>query len=475
MAEIGPARGAPISAPKLASVVAKHIEDDVMARGWPVGSVLGSETELLERYGVSRAVLREAVRIIEHSGAARMRRGPGGGLVVSEPNRDAVVAAIGVWLSYVGVRMTQMFEVRRPLMMAATRLAAERRGPELGPALLARLEELEASRDVGPVQLARLEAEIVAGAGNPAIELFVASLADLGIGQLARGRAQLDPPLTPEMAVAHLGTYRPTIEAIAAGDGDRAQASMATTIDAVSRHLLDATPRRNRPRLDDLSNGKLAERVAAVLRDDIEQAGWPIGEVLGSETELIERYDVSRAVLREAIRILEHHGAVRTKRGPHGGLVVTQPDVDAVVRSARMVLEHDRIDAGQLFEVRSILEVAATRMAAERCSESAAADLRATLADEARLVGSALHFMAVHRQIAMASGNLLFVLFVDVMGELVPSHVGPDHRTRDGLAALSGEVHHAHDRIVEAVLAGDVEVAERRMIRHLEASTNVLT
>src|SRR5687768_15782586 len=108
-----------VNAPKLASVVARHIEDDVVARGWPVGTVLGSETELLERYGVSRAVLREAVRIVEHSGAARMRRGPGGGLVVSEPNRGAVVAAIGVWLSYIGVSMTEMFEVRRPLMMAA--------------------------------------------------------------------------------------------------------------------------------------------------------------------------------------------------------------------------------------------------------------------------------------------------------------------------------------------------------------------
>ena len=68
-----------IAAPKLATVVARSIENQVVALGWPVGEVLGSEAELLERFGVSRAVLREAVRIVEHTGAARMRRGPGGG------------------------------------------------------------------------------------------------------------------------------------------------------------------------------------------------------------------------------------------------------------------------------------------------------------------------------------------------------------------------------------------------------------
>ena len=50
-----------IRAPTLASVIARRIEDDVVERGWPVGEVLGSETDLLERFGVSRAVFREAV------------------------------------------------------------------------------------------------------------------------------------------------------------------------------------------------------------------------------------------------------------------------------------------------------------------------------------------------------------------------------------------------------------------------------
>ena len=63
-------------------VVADRILGDIAEEGWPEGEVVGSEAELLERYGVSRAVFREAVRLLEHLQVARMRRGPGGGLVV---------------------------------------------------------------------------------------------------------------------------------------------------------------------------------------------------------------------------------------------------------------------------------------------------------------------------------------------------------------------------------------------------------
>ena len=76
---------APRDNAKLAEHVAAQIRGDIIAKGWPVGQVLAAEPELIERYGVSRSVLREAVRIVEYLGVARMRQGPGGGLVVTTP------------------------------------------------------------------------------------------------------------------------------------------------------------------------------------------------------------------------------------------------------------------------------------------------------------------------------------------------------------------------------------------------------
>ena len=83
--------------------VAQEIVDDIAARGWPVGEVLGTEPELMATYGVSRGTFREAVRILEHLGCARMREGRGGGLMVTGPESGPVTQAAAVYLRYRGV------------------------------------------------------------------------------------------------------------------------------------------------------------------------------------------------------------------------------------------------------------------------------------------------------------------------------------------------------------------------------------
>ncbi len=70
---------------KRAARVADRIVEDVIAAGWPVGSIIGSEAELVARYQVSRAVFCEAVRLLEHQQVAQARRGPGG--ASSSPKR----------------------------------------------------------------------------------------------------------------------------------------------------------------------------------------------------------------------------------------------------------------------------------------------------------------------------------------------------------------------------------------------------
>ena len=73
---------------KGAEQVARSIFRDIVARNLPEpGTLLGSEAELTAKYEVSRAVFREAVRILEHHQIATMRRGPGGGLFVVAAER----------------------------------------------------------------------------------------------------------------------------------------------------------------------------------------------------------------------------------------------------------------------------------------------------------------------------------------------------------------------------------------------------
>lgn len=118
---------------KLAGRAAEQIVADVIELGWPVGQVLGSEAELLERYGVSRAVLREAVRLVEHQRVARMRRGTGGGLVIDEPDIDAVIGPAIIYLLRVDATLDQIFDTRILLEELAAELASQRAARAIWP------------------------------------------------------------------------------------------------------------------------------------------------------------------------------------------------------------------------------------------------------------------------------------------------------------------------------------------------------
>src|SRR5262245_31074298 len=104
---------------KAGEQLARRIEEEIIAAGWPVGMRLGSEPELIERYGISRAVLREAIRILEHHQVARTREGRGGGLVVTAPDSGAITRALELYLRYQGVSLVDLLETKRALEMAA--------------------------------------------------------------------------------------------------------------------------------------------------------------------------------------------------------------------------------------------------------------------------------------------------------------------------------------------------------------------
>jgi DNA-binding FadR family transcriptional regulator len=98
--------------------------------------------------------------------------------------------------------------------------------------------------------------------------------------------------------------------------------------------------------------------------------------VLGSETDLLERYDVSRAVFREAVRLVEHQQVARTRRDPGGGLVITEPTVDAVIDAVVVCLHRVDAQLDEVFEARIVLEEIASELAPGRANERDLESLR---------------------------------------------------------------------------------------------------
>jgi DNA-binding FadR family transcriptional regulator len=215
---------------------------------------------------------------------------------------------------------------------------------------------------------------------------------------------------------------------------------------------------------------KMAEELAQKLESEIMSRGWPIGDSLGSESELIKRYEVSRAVFREAVRIVEHHGAARMRRGPGGGLIVTEPDFHAVAQAVTLCLDYADVSAGDLLDVRSALELACVKLATETIDEAGIARLRGVLDREESLglAGAAKgHPHELHIALAEITGNAAMTLLVTILTRLTFERTGNLPFDEAEMVA----VHRAHSAIVDAVIAGDSALAQHRLSRHLAAGT----
>ncbi len=221
------------------------------------------------------------------------------------------------------------------------------------------------------------------------------------------------------------------------------------------------------------SNRRLAEVVAERIEHDIVNRGWPVGEVIGSEPELIERMDVSRAVLREAVRIVEHHHVARMRRGPGGGLVVTEPEVDAVLRAVALYLRFVGVRRDDLFKTRMTLELACAAQAAETIDEEGIQRLRDVLSLEESLREEAIptgRTHDLHIVIAELTKNPVMALFVRVLTELTRQQQRPHEDPTHAVEAS----HRAHVALVDAIVSGDAALAQHRMRRHLEAITAIV-
>lgn len=216
---------------------------------------------------------------------------------------------------------------------------------------------------------------------------------------------------------------------------------------------------------------KMAEELAKKLESEIMMSGWPVGQSLGSEAELIDRWEVSRAVFREAVRIVEHHGAARMRRGPGGGLIVTAPDPHAVVQAVTLCLDYENVSAADLLTTRSALELTCVRLAAESVDEDGIRRLRSLLEQEQRLgmAGVATgHPYELHIAIAEVTGNRAITLLVTILTRLMYERTGDLEFDSSEIVA----VHQAHSSIVDAIISGDTALAQHRASRHLAASSS---
>ena len=209
---------------------------------------------------------------------------------------------------------------------------------------------------------------------------------------------------------------------------------------------------------------KIAEAIARDILTRICEGGLVIGRQLPSEAQMLADYDVGRASLREALRILEVHGVIKIKAGPGGGPVVVGTSTNDFGRMATLFLQAGGMTFREVIDARLVLEPMMARLAAERCRTEMLEKLQEskteTHSDKAYLSSS----KEFHRLVASMSDNRILNLVSHAMEDIFHNRVSgmlfpPEKR---------GDVVDAHDGIAEAIAAGDGDRAEKLMREHME-------
>ncbi len=216
---------------------------------------------------------------------------------------------------------------------------------------------------------------------------------------------------------------------------------------------------------------KAYEEVAARLREEIQDHVLPTGARLPNEVVLAEQFGVSRATLREALRLLAAQNLIRTAKGAGGGSYVTVPSADNVSESLRsglgLLTAAEDVTLEELLEVRELLEVPAAEIAARRRADEHVDRLRAAIPGEPLRLGNEEQFVYnadFHSIVIEACGNTLLTIAAQPIFAVLQTHLARSWLGRQFHVAINEH----HVEIADAIDAGNERAAREQMYEHLE-------
>lgn len=226
---------------------------------------------------------------------------------------------------------------------------------------------------------------------------------------------------------------------------------------------------RSPVRLAPMEVPKASDVLASALRERILSGQYAEGTALPPERELVIQTQMSRTTVREALRILEVQGLVRTKAGRAGGAFVQYPGRDSVASSVGLVIRGRRIRPAAIHETREAIEPFCARLAARNRTAEDLAALDAANKDIVAPGGLADFLRANvdwHVAIATASHNEVLTGVMMALSRAIYVATDNEGFVDDEVRAITAK---AHQSVTRAIRAQDAEAAARRMGRHLHA------
>jgi DNA-binding FadR family transcriptional regulator len=214
---------------------------------------------------------------------------------------------------------------------------------------------------------------------------------------------------------------------------------------------------------------KASEFIVEQIRRAVLTGKLKTGNKLPTEKELMKSFGVSRATLREAMRSLEILGLVETRKGPSGGLFITEVDKKRVTDFFSNFLHFKNISVKELFDVRMMLETYIVENASRNIKKESLKRLAENIEENEKIIRDNNLFETMklegefHRIIADVIGNPILVFLRDFVGNVLIN-------AREILSPgedFSFKVLRSHKVIYNALVEGNSIKARKGMEKHV--------
>lgn len=219
------------------------------------------------------------------------------------------------------------------------------------------------------------------------------------------------------------------------------------------------------------NNSRAADEVVRCLAAKIQAGDYPDGSPLPPERSLMEEYNISRTVVREAVQALSRQGLLQAR--PRYRPVVRKPGYDAAISALENVVTHllnDHAGVRNLFDTRIMIEGSLVRHAAMHADKNDIAALNAALAEnEAAIPDSDLFYQtdkAFHAVLYDIARNPV----LPAIHRAYATWLEPQWSQMPRLPERNAENYQAHRRIYDAILLRDPDLAEQSLREHLTSA-----
>jgi len=201
------------------------------------------------------------------------------------------------------------------------------------------------------------------------------------------------------------------------------------------------------------------------------------GTMLPPESELMERFGVSRPTLREAFRVLESESLIKVERGVRGGARVHRPRRETLARYAGLILEYEGVTLKDVYDARVTIETPMVVQLAKDQNEAVIAELEEIVNREAQLKGTEAIDARTdfHAAIARLSGNKTLQMINEMLHHIIEKgnrSLQPSTGPRAEQAARRSSK--THRMVLDLIKVGDADKAGELWSRHLQKAEEFL-